>query len=289
MGKRLAAKLSEKGYEVAVFSRNATKDGPGNIYSWNPDLQEIDRDVLNSCAYIIHLAGLNIGDRRWTARRRRDILNSRTKSGDLIFDALDKERNQLKGFISASAIGYYGAVSEQKIFEESDQPGSDFLGQTCEKWERVAKRFSNLGIRSVRLRMGVVLSEGGGVLPKFTSLIKTGFGAAIGTGRQYMPWIELDDLCDIFIMAVENADLEGAYNAVAPQHVTNKEFTKEVARSLKKTLWLPNVPSFMMKILFGEMSAMLLYGSRVSSAKIETAGFKFKYPTLDHSMDHLIP
>ena len=104
-----------------------------------------------------------------------------------------------------------------------------------------------------------------------------------------MPWIELDDLCDIFIMAVENADLEGAYNAVAPQHVTNKEFTKEVARSLKKTLWLPNVPSFMMKILFGEMSAMLLYGSRVSSAKIETAGFKFKYPTLEHSMDHLIP
>ena len=207
----------------------------------------------------------------------------------MIFDALDKERNQLKGFISASAIGYYGAVSGEKIFVESDQPGRDFLGQTCEKWESVAKRFSDLGIRSVRLRMGVVLTEKGGALAKFTSLIKTGFGAAIGTGMQYMPWIHLDDLCDIFIMAVENTDVEGAYNAVAPQHVTNKEFTKEVARSLNKTLWLPDIPALAMKLIYGRMSAMLLYGSRVSSEKIETSGFKFEYPTLVESMDHLIP
>lgn len=299
VGKRLSERLLEKGYEVSVLSRSGGINGGSNrgsnrgsrgeikTYMWDPDKHSIDPESVNSCDYIVHLAGLNIGAGKWTSDRKRKIVDSRINSTQLILDSLDQGKVQLKAFISASAIGYYGAFTADKILIESDPPGNDFLGQTCLKWETAGDGFSEMGIRKVNVRTGIVLSGTGGALPRIAFPVKWGFGAAIGTGRQYMPWIHLDDLCDIYIQALENSQMEGAYNAVAPQYVTNKEFTREVALSLKKPLWLPNIPSWFMKILFGEMSDMLLYGSRVSSAKIEQAEYIFRYPELKESLKQI--
>lgn len=286
IGERLTGKLSARGYEVAILSRSAAKEGSATYY-WDPKGNRIDSEAVNSCEYIIHLAGLNIGGGRWTPRRKKEILNSRVKSAELLFDALDRRKNKLKAFISASAIGYYGAVTENKIFTESDPPGNDFLGNTCKIWESVCEPFSALGIRTARIRVGIVLSEKAGALKRISQPIKLGLGAALGSGKQYLPWIHLDDLCEIFVMAIENDKMEGAYNAVAPQHVNNKEFTEKVAQSLHKPLWLPNIPSFGLKMIFGELADTILYGSRISSNKIVSSGYKFRYPTLEESLNEI--
>ena len=287
VGKRLTERLVEKGHEVLVLTRKSSLVDSKSIFLWDPGRQWIDQEAVNSSDYIVHLAGLNIGSARWTPGRKQEILNSRIKSGALIYDFLDKGNRTLKAFISASAIGYYGAVTGEKIFIESDPPGNDFLGQTCKIWESVTEPFSALGIRTARIRAGIALSNQRGALRKIALPIKFGLGAALGNGKQYFPWIHLDDLCDIFIWAIEHKQMDGAYNAVAPQHVNNKEFTRKVAQSLQKPLWLPNIPSPVLKMVFGELSDTILRGSRMSSEKIVSAGFKFSYPTLEEALKQI--
>ncbi len=160
----------------------------------------------------------------------------------------------------------------------------DFLGETCNSWEQAADKFSGIGVRTVKIRTGVVLSKEGGALSKLLLPVKLGLASAIGTGKQYMPWIHLDDLCDIYIQAIEDQALSGAYNAVAPEPITNKEFTRKMAQALHKPFWFPNIPAFVMKMLLGEMSTMLLKGSRVSSEKIQAAGYTFQFPELESAL-----
>ena len=287
IGTHLTRKLQEKGYQVALLSRSAKSDLSFPVYPWNPDKGEMDDKALDYADYIIHLAGVNIGDKRWTPHRKQQILESRVKSGELLLNALAKRKSKPKAFISASAIGYYGAVSSDAIFDETAPAHSDFLGQTCESWEGVADRFKENGVRSVKIRTGIVLSKQGGALSKLSLPIRYGVGAPIGSGKQYMPWIHIEDLCGIFIHAIEHPQLAGAYNAVAPEHITNRELTKRIARGLRKPLWLPNIPSSFLRLLFGEMSAMLLQGSRVSSDKIRATGFSFQYPKIDPALQEL--
>ena len=168
-------------------------------------------------------------------------------------------------------------------------PGDDFLGHTCKLWESTADEFSAVGIRTVKIRIGVVLSKQGGALSKMAMPVKRGFGSAIGSGKQFIPWIHIDDLCEIYIKAIEDLDIHGAYNAVAPEDVSNKEFTQTIASILKRKLWFPNVPAFIMKLVFGKMSEILLQGSRVSSKKIQDAGYKFQYPSLESALKHIMP
>ncbi len=287
IGQQLGIRLQQRGYEVALLGRRKSSHSDTLFYTWNPDQNEIDRDAINSCDYIIHLAGANIGAKRWTKQRREEIISSRVKSIDLIFNNLSKSSPKLKAFISASATGYYGAITSEKIFSETDPPAGDFLGQVCEKWEDAADKFASLGIRTVNLRTGVVLSKQGGALAKLQRPVQWGVASAIGSGSQYMPWIHMDDLCAIYINALENMKMEGAYNAVAPEQVTNKAFTRRLSQVLRKPFWFPNIPAPAMKLIFGKMAVILLEGSRVSSEKIETAGYTFLFPDLDKAFKKL--
>jgi hypothetical protein len=279
--------LQEKGYEVAILSRSSHPDSETISYTWDIDRHEIDREAINNCEYIIHLAGINIGEKRWSDGRKKEISNSRIKSTQLIFNNIDRHNHQLKAFISASAVGYYGTSTSEKIFRETDVPGSDFLGQICKEWEHAADQFTSMGVRTVKIRTGIVLSKEGGALSKLVVPVRWGVGSAIGRGNQYMPWIHLDDLCAIYIQAMENQAMTGAYNAVAPEHITNKAFTAKVARAIHRPFWFPNIPGFVMKLLFGEMSVMLLTGSRISSEKIAAAGYTFHYPHLDGALKEI--
>lgn len=286
VGRHLCKKLQEKGYEVAILSRSSKPDAQTPSYYWDIDRNEIDREAINNCDFIIHLAGVNIGEKRWTRNRKKEILNSRVKSIDLILNNLDK-KNKLKAFISSSAVGYYGALTSEHIFTEADDAATDFLGETCSLWEQAADRFTGIGIRTVKIRTGVVLSKKGGALAKLKAPIQFGIGSAIGHGNQYMPWIHMDDLCAIYIQALENEEMNGNFNAVAPEHITNKAFTRKMARALHRPFWFPNIPAFIMKLIFGEMALMLLSGSRVSSEKIEASGFTFQFPKLEDALKEL--
>jgi len=281
VGRHLCIRLQEKGYDVAILSRSKIQNTKIPSILWSLESFEIDREAINRFDYIIHLAGANIGAGRWTPKRRLALADSRVKSAQLILDNIDKHNKRLKAFISASAIGYYGAGTTDKIFHETDAPAGDFLGQICDQWEIAADKFTSLDVRTVKLRTGIVLSRKGGALSKLLIPVKLGLASAIGTGRQYMPWIHIDDLCTIYIQALENEEMNGAFNAVAPEHITNKAFTRKLARAVNKPFWFPKIPSFLLKLLFGEMSSMLLNGSRISSDKIQAAGYQFRFPQLD--------
>ncbi|MFC2081105.1 TIGR01777 family oxidoreductase [Bacteroidota bacterium] len=288
IGEQLSMRLKDRGYEVAILSRGISKEDQSLTYIWDINKFEIDKEAIATADFIIHLSGSSIGEKRWTIKRKQQIIDSRIKSGQLIFDEIRKQNKNLRAFISASAIGYYGTATSNKIFHETDPPGDDFLGRTCREWEKVADGFKNIGIRTVKIRTGVVLTKQGGALSKIKIPIKAGFGSAMGTGKQYIPWIHIDDLCGIYIKAIEDTKMIGAYNAVAPEHVTNKEFTQTLATSLKKPLWFPNIPAVAMKILFGEMSEILLQGSRISAEKIQTTGFQFQFPSLEGALQQLM-
>ena len=179
-------------------------------------------------------------------------------------------------------------MSSETIFEERAPAHPDFLGRTCEIWEKSADRFEALGIRTVKIRIGIVFSKQGGALSRLSLPLRLGVGAPIGSGMQYMPWIHIEDLCGIYMKALEDVRMAGAYNGVAPEHLTNRELTKIMARVLKRPLWLPAIPAALMRLLFGEMSAMLLQGSRVSSAKIRAAGYTFQYPDATYALRQLL-
>jgi uncharacterized protein (TIGR01777 family) len=287
IGQELARRLKEKGYNIALLSRNNKKDIGFPVYHWDPDISQIDEGAISAADYIVNLAGANIGERRWTPQRRKLILESRVKSGALLLKSVCENGNKLKAFISASATGYYGAVTSDKIFSEADPPANDFLGETCRKWELSADMFEEHGIRTVKIRTGVVLSRHGGALAKMTIPVKMGFGSAFGNGRQYLPWIHIADLCDIYIRAIEDSNMSGSYDAVAPEHKTNKDFTRCLAQVLKKPFWFPDIPAIFLKAILGEMSAVLLQGSRVSSEKITATGYKFRFPDLETALNDL--
>jgi len=289
VGRHLSKKLKEKGYNVTILSRTKKYNSNSDLttYSWNPDKNEIEKEALETADYIIHLAGEDLWKKRWTTKRKQLIIDSRVKTGQLIFDKIKESKHKLKAFISASAVGYYGAITSDKIFGETDLPSNDFVGETCRQWEQSADRFEELGIRTVKIRTAPVLTKQGGVLAKMMTPVKMGIGSAVGNGRQYMPWIHIDDLCSIYIKAIEDIQMNGAYNAVAPDHRTNGDFMRTLAHVLKKPFWFPKVPAIAMKIIFGRKSDVVLKGSRVSSDKIRMAGYTFQFPTLESALTDL--
>ena len=286
IGKQLTKLLIKKGYTVNILSRNKTSNP--NIFYWNIEQNFIEEEAIKTCDYIIHLAGANIAEKRWIKSRKQLLIDSRAKTANLLFEAVKKWNPSLKGFISASGIGYYGAITTTKKFTEEDKPANDFISKICVKWENASNQFNALNIRTIILRTGVVFAKKESALQKIVMPIKFGFGSAIGTGKQFMPWIHITDLCEMYVTAIENSNLTGIYNAIAPEAVTNKEISKTIASVLKKPFWLPNIPSFLAKIIFGEMAVILLEGSKVSSKKIEKTGFQFKYSNIIDTLNNLL-
>jgi len=279
VGKRLTTLLTEKNHEVRILSRSPKNE---NEFKWDFSKGFIDDKAIENIEYIIHLAGAGIADKRWTNERKKVIINSRVATANLIFDKIKAKNISLKGFISASGSNYYGAQTTSKIFKESDAAGTDFLGQVCEKWEAAANRFKELNIPVTILRTGIVLSKTGGALAK----MKTPIISPLGSGNQYMAWIHIDDLCNLYIKAVEE-DFEGVYNTVSPESHTSKTFSKTLAKAIKRPYLPIAVPGFLLKLVFGELAIILLKGSRLSSNKIIDKGFVFKYKELAFALKSL--
>src|SRR5258708_33984710 len=211
IGAQLTEMLLAKNYSVAHLGRK--KKGNVPSFVWDVSNGVIDKDALQQTDTIIHLAGANVASSRWTEGRKKEILESRVKSTALLFQTLKNNRHTIQTFISASAIGYYGFGEENKIFTEEDNPGNDFLAQVTRQWEEAADRFATLGIRTVKIRTGIVLSKKGGALEKMVKPIKFGIGSPLGSGKQFISWIHIDDLCGIFLKAIEDEKMSGTYNA----------------------------------------------------------------------------
>jgi len=279
VGRRLTALLTEKNHEVRILSRNPKNE---NEFKWDFSKGLVDDKAIENIDYIIHLAGAGIADKRWTKERKEVIVNSRVATANLIFDKIKVQNIPLKGFISASGSNYYGAQTTAKVFKESDAVGSDFLGRVCRKWEAAANQFKELNIPVTILRTGVVLSKTGGALEK----MRTPIISPLGSGNQYMAWIHIDDLCNLYIKAVEE-DFEGVYNTVSPEFHTSRTFSKTLAKAIKKPYLPIAVPGFLLKLVFGELAIILLHGSRLSSDKISKKGFIFKYQELASALKNL--
>lgn len=288
IGTVLCQMLHSEGHRVSLLSRSGQVGTHVPVFRWNPDKAEIPLEALKDTDCIIHLAGENIGNKRWTARRRQEILDSRIRPVRLLYDRINEQNIRLKSFISASAIGYYGLHSSEKIYRETDPPASDFLGEVCTQWEEAVAEFEKLDTRTVQLRTGVVLTPSGGALSRMLTPVKLGMGSALGNGRQYVPWIHVEDLCRIYIKAMMDSTMSGAYNAVAPESVSNKALTRTMAKVLQKPFWFPNIPGAALKILLGTMADLVLKGSRVSADKIETAGFRFRFPQHELALEDLL-
>ena len=286
VGSRLSELLTEKGFHVTHLSRNP-KGKEYTSFHWDIKNQEIDEEAIKSADAIVHLAGAGVADKRWDDARKKEIYNSRIDSTKLLFEKVKELKPDLKYFLSASAIGYYGWDSGEKVVDETTPKGEGFLADVVDDWEKEVSQFDELNIPNGKIRVGVVLSEKGGGLTEIAKPIRFGFGAPLGSGKQFMSWIHLDDLCGIFIHCIEN-QIGEIVNGVAPNPATNKSLTKAIAHQLNKPLFLPNVPKFALKILVGEMADMLVGGNNVSSKKIEKLGYSFKYPELEQALADLL-
>lgn len=281
VGRHLVKKLQAQGMEVAVLSRNPTASYE---YKWDIAKEYIDEKALENVTSIVHLAGAGIADKRWSTKRKQEIITSRVASIQLLFKKVNEYKVCLESFISASGIGFYGAITSSKIFTEVDSSANDFLGTVCRLWEQAVTKFQSEHCRTVILRTGVVLAKDGGALVK----MKTPVISPISAGKQYMPWIHIDDLCELYLKAIVDEKMEGVYNAVAPEHQTNTSFSKAFAKSLKRAFVPIGVPAFLLRLIFGEMAIILLKGSRVSSEKIKKAGFQFRFHTLKSAFGDLM-
>ena len=276
IGSILTKQLIAKGYTVSHLSRGPGKNPNVKSYLWDVANEEIDPRCIYGVDTIVHLAGAGIADSRWTDKRKKELIDSRTKSIGLIYGVMKKHPHQVKNVISASATGYYGTREDELLTEEST-PSFDFLSTCCIEWEQAVEKGEAMGLRILKFRTGVVLNKNGGALPQLAAPIKLGAGSPLGSGKQWIPWIHWQDVIDIYLTGIENTTLKGVYNMVAPNPVTNKQMTQAVARQLHKSLWLPNVPAFALKLLLGEMAEVVLGSDKVSSKKIEQAGYVFKY------------
>ncbi len=294
IGKALTKVLFEKGYAVIILSRTPGKSissSPRLSYAaWDIEKKTIDKAAIEKANYIIHLAGASVAEKRWTDKRKQEIVESRIRSSALLLDAIHSYGNNLKAVISSSAIGFYGAdnfSNGEREFAENDLPSNDFLGTVCKQWEESIEPVTALGKRLVKLRTGIVLSNDGGALKEFNKPLKFGLATILGNGKQVLSWIHIDDLVNMFMYAMENEKMSSVYNAVAPNPVSNKELILQLAKKRDKFFIPIYVPSFGLKVILGEMSTEVLKSATVSSEKIEEAGFKFKYPTIQTAIENL--
>ncbi len=295
IGSALSLLLTEKGYNVIIVSRGkADRKQTGKIAyaAWNVKEQTIDASAIKQADFIVHLAGAGVAEKRWTAKRKNEIVESRVQSSALLVKALKENENKVRAVISASAIGWYGAdpvVPNPKPFLETEPADNEFLGDTCRLWEESIEPVTQLGKRLVKLRTGIVLSKSGGALREFIKPLKFGVAAILGNGKQVISWIHIDDLCRIYLQAIENEKMSGAYNAVAPQPVSNKQLTIQLAELMKPKFYIPvHIPVFVLKTVLGEMSVEVLKSATVCADKIRETGFIFLYPGVASALNVLL-
>ena len=295
IGKELTKRLVAKGYEVIILTReikDKTPVQPGVSYAlWDVKAQTIDANAVAKADHIIHLAGAGIADERWTDKRKEEIKSSRVESSKLLVTALKDHPTRVKTVVSSSAIGWYGddkLLKSKRAFTEDMPADTGFLGETCKLWEESIEPVAALGKRLVKIRTGIVLSNDGGAFKSFKLPVKFGIAGILGNGKQIISWAHITDICEMYIHAIENTSLSGAYNGVAPHPVSNKTLTIELAKILKGKFYIPiHVPAFLLNIMLGEMSVEVLKSTTVSSQKIELSGFAFNHPDLPSALKNL--
>jgi len=284
IGTHLSTLLAGEGWQVAHLARGDGKGGRYRSFRWDPETGYYDREAFREGDAIIHLAGSNIGQGRWTRSRRREIIRSRTVTGELLSRMTVGSGIIPSVFITASGVNYYGSVTSERIYTESDPAAEDFLGETCRLLEEAAKPFTEAGVRVVKVRTAVVLARYGSALNKMTAPAKAGLVVRLGPGDQYFPWIHIDDLCGVYHKALTDSTMSGPINAVAPHHVTHDMLMSEVARQKGLPVFLPHVPAWLLRAVLGEMSVILTNGSRVSSDRLSETGFRFRYPDISSAL-----
>jgi len=290
IGSALCARLLEKGHLLTLLTRSPPSSGGSankRWLRWIPGATGEWERAVDGADGVINLAGEPIAAKRWTAEQKRKIRSSRIETTRSLVSAIAKAKDKPKFLINASAVGYYGPRGDETITEEA-KPGEDFLGVVCREWENEARKAEQLGLRIVRVRTGIVLGKGGGALAKMAPPFKFFVGGALGTGKQWMSWIHLDDEVGLIQFLAENAEPRGAMNATAPNPVTNRDFCKTLGSVLGRPCWAP-VPSFALRVMLGEMADMLLAGQRVIPAEAQRLGYRFRYPTLDQALQACMP
>ncbi len=316
IGSSLSRLLVNNGYNVIILSRNPLETArkhelqsgrnsfrsSGNIYysKWNPEAKTIDRSALQEADYIVHLAGAGVAEKRWTSGRKKEILESRTHSSEMLVKALQENPNKVKAVISASAIGWYGADltpnpspegegNPASGFTETDPAANDFLGQTCLQWEQSIEPVAALGKRLVKLRLGIALSNEGGALKEFKKPLRFGLATILGDGGQVMSWVHIDDASRAYLHAIEHQEMQGVYNVVSPEPVTNRQLILSLAQQMKGKMYTAvHVPRRVLKLMLGEMSVEVLKSATVSCNKLRQSGFQFGFPTLGAALNDLV-
>lgn len=303
IGTALSKMLADNGFNVIILSRNPLETAAkhdykarelyfrdtGKVYysRWDIDRQYIDPSALAEADYVVHLAGAGVAEKRWTESRKREIVESRVRSSEFIVKALKGNPNKVRAVISSSAIGWYGP-DNGKPFVETDPHSKDFLGETCSAWEKSISGVTELGKRLVILRTGIVMSNEGGALAEFRKPMRAGVATILGSGNQVISWIHIEDLCRLYMYAIDEKEMNGVYNAVAPNPATNRELTALLSRHVTNDrAFTMKVPAFALKLALGEMSVEVLKSATVSSSKVQASGFQFIYPRLERAIESL--
>ena len=288
IGKHLTAALLEKGYQVSHLSRAAAIDSDSRVktYLWEVAQGRIDEHCIDDVDVVVHLAGAGIADKRWTSQRKKELVESRTNSIQLIYGLMKSRANKVNSVISAAAVGFYGDRGDELLTEDSP-PGAGFLPECCVEWEKAVDEGKSLGLRIVKFRTGVVFDKDSGALPQMSMPVKLFAGAAFGSGKQWIPWIHWHDVVGMYLEAIENINWSDVYNMAAPEPVTNKQLLRALAKQLHRPLWPIKIPALVFKMLMGEMSVIVLGSDNVSAQKIIGDGYSFKYPDLESALKQI--
>jgi uncharacterized protein (TIGR01777 family) len=283
IGRALSASLRSDGHQVLTLRRGGITDG--NEIGWDPDAGRIDAPALEGVDAVVHLAGEGIGERKWTPEQKRRIRESRVRGTSVLAAAVATREHKPRVFVSASAIGYYGNRGDELLTEKSPS-GDDFVSEVCRAWEAETQPAADSGVRTVKLRSGIVLAKHGGVLQRMLTPFRLGLGGKQGSGKQWMSWVALDDEIGVIRAAIDNEGIRGPVNVVAPNPVTNQEFAHTLGRVLHRPTVLPT-PMLPLKIRYGRelVETLLMVSQRVEPAALGDAGFSFRYPVLEPALE----
>jgi uncharacterized protein len=287
IGKSLSQLLLKNKHEVQWLSREEGEYNGIRKFKCDIEKKEIDADAFKNVDVLINLAGAGIVDKRWTDSYKKSIINSRVDTSALLLDCIQKNNIRLKTFIGASAVGFYGSNMSEEVFTENQKAGDDFMALTCAEWENSYLPFQAYTQQQIVFRIGIVLAKNGGALKKMIVPFKFGMGSALGSGKQYLPWIHIYDLCALFLHGINNPSIKGAYNAVSGEIINNQQFSKALSKSLNRPYFLPNVPEFLLKTFLGERHLAITRGLKISNQKIVDTGFKFEFNHIDEALQNI--
>jgi uncharacterized protein len=289
VGTRLTALLQAQGYSVSYLSRTKTMIPNVKVYRWDIAKGYIEEGALENADHLVLLAGAGIADERWTTNRKKELLESRVEGIELLARELQSRSYNIKSCVAASGIGFYGANTDNEHLTEESVSGNDFIAHLTRSWEKSSQLIGNIGIRTAILRIGIILTNKGGALPKMSQTSRFGIGSALGSGKQWVSWVHIDDICGMIIDGLNNTAWNGVFNAVSPNPVTNDTFQRQICEVLERPYWLPNVPEIILKLMLGEMANLIIGGNYVLNHKIaKISDFEYQYPQLDKALEDLL-